>query len=96
MSQLLNKHILTGVSSLRQGLDEMGQRARASDDPSEDSKLHSCLSRPFSLCLGPIRLWHRAQEPQGQVLLSDFNGITEWHKVTRRASQLFLLFTLKE
>lgn len=94
MSQLLNKQALIGVSSLRQRLDKVDQRA--SDDPSEDSKLHSLLSHPFSLCLSTIRLWHRAQQPQGQVLLKDFNGTTEWHKVTLRASQLFLLFTLKE
>ena len=96
MSQLLNKQVLTGVSSLRQGLDKIDQRARASDDPSKDSKLHSRLSHPFSLCLSPIRLWPKTQQPQGQVPLLDFSGITEWRKVTRRASQLFLLFTLKE
>lgn len=83
VSQLLNKQVLTGVSSPRHGLDKMDQRARASDDPSKDSKLHSHLSHPFSLCVSPIRLWPRTQQPQGQVPLLDFNGITEWRKVTR-------------
>lgn len=67
MSQLLNKQAVTGASSLRQRLDKVDQKA--SDDPSEDSKLHPLLSHPFSLCLSTIRLWHRAQQPQGQVLL---------------------------
>lgn len=67
MNQLLNKHVLIGVPSLKERLGKMDQRN--SDDPSEDSKLHSHLSLPLSLCLSTIRLWHGAQSPQGQVLL---------------------------